>query len=1188
MADATYGAFFNTLGFRESSDRYDVTNIYGSLGRYQMGEASFVDTGLYVPDSNPFDNVYGGSFTGKYGVYSVNDFLSMPAAQDQAIRDYMALQFTYLKSVWAYDGQTLKGVQVTISGMLGAAHILGWDGAAAWLGSGGDDVPADNFGTTITEYAILLGGYETPFTINHDVAESIAGGSGNDALYGRGGNDTLAGKGGDDTLAGGTGNDSFVVAAGRTTITDLSGADVLTISAGATASATVTAAWLATSASTNRGSANMTSSGFAVNLSAIIGGTTGFTVTNTGGATTFTGTTHADTLLGGAGNDTLVGGAGHDSLTGGAGNDTFTIGSGTDAISDLSGGDVLVVAAGATAQATLSSAWAATVGTTNSGVVNLVTTGFAVDLSAVSGGTAGFTVLNIGLATSVIGSAQADTLTGGSGSDTLAGGLGADWLIGGGGRDSVRYGSSFGAVDINLATGAGTGADAQGDQLAGIEDVRGSAFNDTLTGDDNDNTLVGGAGEDILAGGAGIDTALYNDSPASVNINLATSIGRGGDAEGDLLSSMENVTGSIFNDALTGTGSANLLMGGSGDDTLAGGAGADTLSGDVGRDTADYSASLDGVMVNLGTGDVSGGDAAGDVLSSIENVLGSNVADALTGDEGANLLSGGLGNDTLFGEGGADTLTGFDGNDMADYSASPSAVAVDLTAGSGLGGHAEGDVLVTIENVTGSSFHDALIGDTGANSLTGAAGDDSVYGNAGNDTLNGGTGSDTLDGGAGDDIYITDGTDMIAEAPDQGTDLIQSSATIALGSNIENLALTGSEALSGSGNALNNILTGNGGNSSLMGGGGNDTYNTDGGDTIIEYLNEGIDTVQSSASVTLGANIENLLLTGNAVISGIGNELDNVLTGNSGDNSLSADAGNDTLQGSSGRDTLLGGAGDDTLITDGEDSLWEELGAGTDTVQSSVTYTLGANLENLTLTGSAALNGTGNALNNAVSGTSGANILDGSAGNDTLNGGAGNDTLIGGTGLDTVSYAATASSVTVSLAVSTAQITGGAGTDTLTSLENLIGSAYADRLIGSAGNNALFGGAGNDTMFGGSGNDTITGGLGTDQLTGGAGFDRFVFNAASQTSTSSRRDVILDFGSGDKIDLRGIDADTSMAGDQAFSFIGTAAFTVPGQLHYKSVGGIWLLEGNCDGNTAADFFIEIRNGFALQASDFFL
>lgn len=1126
MAGRTYVDFFDTLGFRESSDRYDVTNIYGSLGRYQMGEASFVDIGLYTPDANPYDNVYGGTFNGKYGVYSVSNFLAMPAAQDQAIRDYMALQFTYIASVWAYDGQTINGVQVTISGMLGAAHILGWDGAAAWLNSGGDYVPADNFGTTITEYATLLGGYETPFTINHEVAESIAGGSANDVLTGRGGNDTLAGKGGDDTLAGGTGNDSFIVATGRDTISDLGGADVLTISSGAMANATVTAAWVATSASTNRGAANLVSSGLAVNLSAITGGTAGFKVTNSGGAASFTGTSHADTLLGGAGNDTLSGGAGQDSLTGGAGSDTFTIGSGTDTVADLSGGDVLVVAAGATAQVTLSAAWAATVGTSNSGVVTLSTAGFALDLSKVTNGTAGFSATNTGVATSVIGSARADTLTGGSGSDTLTGGLGADLLTGGGGEDYVRYDASSSAVNVNLATGTGTGGDAQGDQLAGIEDVRGSAYNDTLTGDGNDNSFVGGAGSDVLAGGAGIDTALYDDSPTSVIVNLATAIGQGGDAEGDILSNIENVAGSIFGDALTGYGAANLLLGGAGDDTLAGGAGADTLSGDVGRDTADYSASLVGVMVNLGTGDVSGGDAAGDVLSSIENVHGSDQADALTGDAGANLLSGGLGDDTLVGGGGADTLTGFDGNDTANYAASPTAVTVDLTAGSGMGGHAEGDVLTTIENLSGSDFNDTLIGDLAANSLIGAAGDDSVSGAAGNDTLDGGAGADTLDGGAGDDIFITDGTDTIIEALEQGTDLIQSSVTIVLGANVENLTLTGSAAISGSGNALNNILT-----------------------------------------------------------------------GNSGDNHLSGDAGNDTLDGGSGRDTLMGGAHDDTLITDGDDTLWEAPGEGTDTVQSSVTYVLGAGLENLTLTGSAAINGTGNALDNVIIGTSGANILDGSEGNDaldgsagidTLIGGAGNDTLIGGAGLDTVSYAAAAGSVTVSLAISLAQVTVGAGTDTLTSLENLIGSAFADRLTGSAGNNALFGGGGNDTIFGGNGSDRIVGGLGTDKLTGGLGADRFVFSAANQTVATSARDVILDFALGDMVDLSGIDANTSLPDDQAFSFIGNAAFTALGQLRYKSVGSIWLLEGNCNGNMGADFSMEIRNGYVMGANDFVL
>lgn len=143
-------------------------------------------------------------------------------------------------------------------------------------------------------------------------------------------------------------------------------------------------------------------------------------------------------------------------------------------------------------------------------------------------------------------------------------------------------------------------------------------------------------------------------------------------------------------------------------------------------------------------------------------------------------------------------------------------------------------------------------------------------------------------------------------------------------------------------------------------------------------------------------------------------------------------------------------------------------------------------------------------------------------------------------------------------------------------------------LTDTGNNDVVDSGLGNDTLPNGAGNDTLVGGGGTDQLTGGAGADSFVFNAITETASTSARDVILHFEAGDKINLSGIDANSSVSGDQAFSFIGTAAFTALGQLHYKSVGGIWLVEGNTTGNTGADFSIEIHNGFALQASDFVL
>jgi Ca2+-binding RTX toxin-like protein len=239
----------------------------------------------------------------------------------------------------------------------------------------------------------------------------------------------------------------------------------------------------------------------------------------------------------------------------------------------------------------------------------------------------------------------------------------------------------------------------------------------------------------------------------------------------------------------------------------------------------------------------------------------------------------------------------------------------------------------------------------------------------------------------------------ITENAGQGTDTVHSSVSFTLGANLENLVLTGSAAINGTGNTLANRITGNsanntlngaGGADTLIGGAGNDTYITDGGDTITENASQGTDTVQSSVSFTLGANLENLVLTGSAAINGTGNTLANRITGNSANN---------TLNGAGGADTMIGGAGNDTYITDGGDTITENARQGTDTVRSSVSLTLGANLENLVLTGSANINGTGNTLANTLTGNTGANSLNGGAGNDTLTGGSGKDTFIFNTAL---------------------------------------------------------------------------------------------------------------------------------------------------------------------------------------------
>jgi Ca2+-binding RTX toxin-like protein len=262
-----------------------------------------------------------------------------------------------------------------------------------------------------------------------------------------------------------------------------------------------------------------------------------------------------------------------------------------------------------------------------------------------------------------------------------------------------------------------------------------------------DQTISGTQGNDVLHGSAAADD-IY---------------GAGGN---------DSLTGGAGDDVLSGGTGHNVLWGNDGNDTFLGGSGTDTLAGGNGTDTIRYEQSDAGVTVNLATGTASGGDAAGDTLSSIENITGGTHNDSLTGDAGANRLDGnagddrlwgGDGNDTLIGGHGADVLSGGNGIDTADYSASLSAVTVDLSLGRGSGGNAQGDTLSSIENITGSALNDQLTGNAIANQLSGgadndtlnaAAGDDHLDGGAGNDILIGGLGKDTLTGGDGADTFV--------------------------------------------------------------------------------------------------------------------------------------------------------------------------------------------------------------------------------------------------------------------------------------------------------------------------------------------------------------------------------------------------------------------------------------------------
>ncbi|HEX8668732.1 MAG TPA: calcium-binding protein [Allosphingosinicella sp.] len=495
-------------------------------------------------------------------------------------------------------------------------------------------------------------------------------------------------------------------------------------------------------------------------------------------------------------------------------------------------------------------------------------------------------------------------------------------------------------------------------------------------------------------------------------------------SEEGLLSEQTDVAmGTNGSDYMWGFAGDDELHGYSGDDIFEGGIGADKIFGDGGWDEVTYDGATASVSLNLQTGSHTG-EAAGDTFQSIEQfsltrfadrfigtsaaeaVYGSAGDDQLIGSGGNDLLDGGNGDDVLEGGSGADTMDGDTGEDEVSYFRASAAVGVDLVSAGG-SGDAAGDTFHSIEKFTLSRFNDVFIG---------SAATDIVFGGNGNDMLNGGGGADRMNGGNGNDTYIVDDAgDSVRETSwTGGTDVVQSSVTFSLANQyVETLVLTGTANINGHGNSLANTLTGNAaanvlngqeGADSMAGGLGNDTFIVDNaGDLAIEANGGGTDTVQASVTFTLaGQYIENLTLTGSGAINGTGNSLANTITGNGAANSLSGGEGDDTLNGAGGADTMSGGLGSDTFLVDNVgDTVSESNVAGTDTVQSTVTFNLaGQYIENLVLTGTAAINGTGNSLANSITGNSAANALSGGEGADKLYGKAGSDTLNGGIGID--------------------------------------------------------------------------------------------------------------------------------------------------------------------------------------------
>jgi Ca2+-binding RTX toxin-like protein len=967
----------------------------------------------------------------------------------------------------------------------------------AVAGSGTDTVILRGTFTEPTTFTTLTLGANLEnldASLTADTKLNLTGNALANTLTGNDEDNILDGGAGVDTLIGGLGDDTYILdlkaTAGVLSIEDT----VVEFNGTTDGSDTIKLRGTATLSSATE----LTLDGDWESIEVLDASATGSTKLNLTGnnlGNTLIGNAAVNALTGGTGDDTLNGGAGADTMSGGDGDDIYIVDNIADQVieNDDEGVDWIKTSVSYTLGANLEN-----LELTGTAAIN----GTGNSLDNVITGNAGNNILD--------GKGGIDTLIGGKGNDTYIVDDEDDEVIeaANGGTDLVKASVDYELTDFveNLTL---TGSD----HINGT----GNALANTITGNAGNNILDGGAGVDKLIGGAGDDTYivdLVRTGTTAANYKVAlqdtitetavagsgtdTVILRGTFTEPTtfttltLGANLENLDASLTADTklnLTGNALANTLTGNDEDNILDGGAGVDTLIGGLGDDTyildlkatagvlsiedtvVEFNGTTDGsdTIKLRGTATLSSATELtldGD-WESIEvldasatgstklNLTGNNLGNTLIGNAAVNALTGGTGDDTLNGGAGADTMSGGDGDDI---------YIVDNIADQVIENDDEGvDWIKTSVSYTLSNYVEFLeLTGTSAINATGNALNNFIKGNASNNTLDGGAGGDIMIGGKGNDTYIVDDEDdVVVESLNEGTDLVKASVDYELTDFVENLTLTGSDDINGTGNALANTITGNAANNildggagvdKLIGGNGDDTYIVDLvrtgtapanykvalQDTITEtaVAGSGTDTVQlrllsgtdftvmaNATTLTLGANLENLDAsdTGLTKLNLTGNALANILTGNDANNILDGGAGVDTLRGGEGDDTyildLKATAGvlsiEDTVVefnstTDGSDTI-KLRGAVTLTEATTLsldgsTVNTWSHVENIdaSATGATKLNLTGSEIGNALIGNAAANIIDGGMGDDTLDGGAGNDTLIGGLGNDTL------------------------------------------------------------------------------------------------------------------------------------------------------------------------------------------
>jgi len=1088
---------------------YVDQNSYGNEG----DDVIYAGTGSdYVDGGYGDDEIYGGADNDIIFGSAGDDFIEGGTGEDILIGDDAVISGN--DYIDGGDGNDY------IEGQRGSDKLFGGSGDDAIYGNEDDDYLDGETGND-TLYGnsgnddlfggdgqdTIYGGEGDDYIDGEAGANSLYGGAGNDIVFGGDDNDLIEGDSsdeiGDDYLDGGAGNDIIIGAGGTDEIFGGAGGDQLHGDASNVSLA-------------NQGDDYIDGAG-GDNLLVGYGGND--TLLATEGNDTIYGDAGDDYIDAGDGKNTIYGGAGSDEIYAGADDDQIDAGSGDDYVDAGDGSNIIVGREGN----------------------NEIYAGDGAD--QISGGT-GNDYIDAGDGNNIITSGAGDDVVyTGTGDDQIWGGAGQDEIYGGGGDDQL-YDEGGDSIIYG-----GEGSD-------WIQTTDGNSYfdggggNDTLLGGTGNDTIYGGTENDYLQGSSGSDTYVFGRGDGSDTIqNYAADYTTAADIlqfgasindttvikeNNDLRISINETTdslliwdwfsgspyqidqirfsdGTIFNSMHLEGEIANTINGTAANDTIVGENFSDTIYGYAGNDW---------LYGGGGTNLLDGGDGNDWLYSDYESVN--------------DILIGGAGNDTLLCGSEYVSMMGGTGDDIYRVGIETQVVFED--AGEGidlvysdiesytLPSNVENLKLDYGHNGTGNDLDNTIKGNANQNLIIGGAGDDEIWGYDGNDTLNGGFGTDIMIGGAGNDRYYVDNTrDVVTENADEGTDAVYSSLNYTLGANLENLVLTGTEAINGIGNDLNNsikgnaaanILTGGDGNDTLTGGvgadimsggAGNDRYYVDNArDVVMENVNEGTDAVYSSLNYTLGANLENLVLTGTEAIDAAGNELNNSIKGNASDNILSGGVGDDTLNGGLGADCLIGGLGNDRYHVDNiNDLVTENVDEGMDVVYSLIDYKLGNNLENLVLTGMEAINGTGNELNNSIKGNAGANIMTGGDGDDTLNGGVGTDIMNGGTGNDRC-YVDNAGDVVMEnvnegtdTVYSSLNYTLGANLENLvltgTEAINAAGNIWDNRLYGNAAANTLSGDAGKDYLSGGDGDDRLIGESGNDTLIGGNGSDAYFF-----------------------------------------------------------------------------------------------